>query len=71
VATIGPLERQMWHLLLRQPILLGDDTRLRVLLRGELSKEQLENLGQRSRFRQAAEAGKPPPGSAASYGASL
>ena len=67
VATIGPLDRQMWRLLLRQSILLGDDTRLRVLLRGALDKEQLENLGKRNRFRQAAEAGKPPPGSAASY----
>jgi transposase len=66
VATIGPLHWQMWHLLLRQPILLGDDTRLLVLLRGALSEEQLENLGKRSRFRQTAEAGKPPPGSAAS-----
>ena len=61
------LHRQMWRLLLRQPILLGDDTRLRVLLRGALDKEQLENLDKRSRFRQAAEAGKSPPGSAASY----
>ena len=67
VAAIGPLHQQMWRLLLRQPILLGDDTRIRVLLRGELSEEQLENLGKRSRFRQAAEAGKPPPGSASSY----
>jgi transposase len=67
VATIAPLHRQMWHLLLRQPILLGDDTRIRVLLRGELSEEQLENLGKRSRFRQTAEAAKPPPGSALSY----
>jgi transposase len=67
VATIGPLHWQMWHLLLRQPILLGDDTRLRVLLRGELSEEQLENLGKRSRFRQAVDGGKPPPGSATSY----
>jgi transposase len=67
VATIGPLHRQMWHLLLRQPILLGDDTRLRVLLRGALGEEQLENLGKRSRFRRAAEDSKLPPGSAASY----
>ena len=67
VATIGPLYRQMWHLLLRQPILLGDDTRLRVLLRGALDKEQLENLGKRSHFRQAAENSKSPPGSATSY----
>jgi len=67
VATIEPLHRQMWRLLLRQPILLGDDTRLRVLLRGTLDAEQLENIGKRIRFRQTAEAGKPPPGSAASY----
>ena len=67
VATLGSLYQQMWLRLLRQPILLGDDTRLRVLLRGVLDKEQLENLSKRSRFRQAAEAGKPPPGSAASY----
>jgi transposase len=67
VATIAPLDRQMWHLLLRQRILLGDDTRLLVLLRDALDKEQRENLGKRSRFRQTAEAGKPPPGSAASY----
>jgi transposase len=67
VATIGPLDRQMWHLLLQQSILLGDDTRLRVLLRDALDKEQLANLGKRSRFREAAEAGKSPPGSAASY----
>jgi transposase len=67
VATIGPLDRQMWHLLLQQSILLGDDTRLLVLLRGALDKEQLENLGKRSRFRQAAEGNKSPPGSAASY----
>ena len=57
VATIGPLYQQMWQLLLRQPILLGDDTRLRVLLRGALDKEQLASLGKRSRFRQAAEGG--------------
>jgi len=67
VAAIGPLHWQMWHLLLRQPILLGDDTRLLVLLRDALDKEQRENLGRRSRFRRTAEAGKPPPGSAASY----
>jgi transposase len=67
VAAIGPLHRQMWHLLLRQKILLGDDTRLTVLLRDAMDIGQLENLGKRSRFRQIAEAGKPPPGSALSY----
>ena len=67
VATIVPLRQQMWHLLLRQPILLGDDTHLRVLLRGALNKEQLANLGKRSRFRQAAGGEPTPTGSATSY----
>ena len=71
VETIGPLHQQMWLLLLQQPILLGDDTTLRVLLRGALSEEELANLGQRSRFRQATDSGRPPntgpPGSATSY----
>ena len=31
--TVGPLYQQMWQLLLAQPILLGDDTTLCVLLR--------------------------------------
>ena len=71
VATIGPLHWQMWRLLLRQPILLGDDTRLRVLLRGALGKEELAKLGKRSGFRRATADDKAtstgPPGSALSY----
>jgi transposase len=68
VATIGPLHRQMWHLLLQQPILLGDDTRLRVLLRGAIDKEELAKLAQRSGFRQATDDGEvASTGSAASY----
>ena len=71
VDTIGPLHNQMWLLLLEQPILLGDDTTLRVLLRGALSEEDLAKLGKRSRFRQALDSGQPPntgpPGSATSY----
>ncbi|MEI6664372.1 MAG: IS66 family transposase [Actinomycetes bacterium] len=71
VATIVPLYQQMWFLLLEQPILLGDDTTLRVLLRDALSKEDLAKLGKRSRFRQAMDAGQPPntrpPGSATSF----
>ena len=71
VETIVPLHRQMWHLLLAQPILLGDDTRVRVLLRGSLSEEELASLGQRNGFREALEGGEPlntgPPGSATSY----
>lgn len=71
VQTVHPLYRQMWLLLLSQPILLGDDTRLCVLLRKALSEKDLTTLGSRSRFRQASEGGLQPvaqvPGSAASY----
>jgi hypothetical protein len=71
VNTIGPLHNQTWLLLLEQPILLGDDTALRVPLRGALSEEDLAKLGKRSRFRQVPDAGQPPngepPGSATSY----
>ena len=71
VGTIGPLHDQMWLMLLEQPILLGDDTTLRVLLRGVLSEEDTAKLGKRSRFRQMSDACQPlntkPPGSATSY----
>jgi len=71
VNTIGPLYRQMWSLLLRQPILLGDDTWLTVLLRDALGEEELAKLSQRVRFRRALDAQSPAnataPGSATSY----
>ncbi len=71
VETIGPLYQQMWFLLLREPILLGDDTTVTVLLRNALGAEDLAMLGKRSRLRRALEAGPPPntdpPGSATSY----
>jgi transposase len=71
VDTIDPLYGQMWSLLLEQPILLGDDTTVRVLLRDSLSEEQVAQLAQRSQFREAWEPGQPPPtgppGSATSY----
>jgi transposase len=71
VDTIGPLFRQMWQLLLSQPILLGDDTTVCVLLRDGLGEEDLAKLSTRNRFRQALEGGLPagtgPPGSATSY----
>jgi transposase len=71
VDTIGPLYQQMWQLLLAQPILLGDDTTLRVLLRDGLDKEDLEKLSARNRFRRALEEGPAShngvPGSATSY----
>jgi len=68
VDTIGPLYNQMWSLLLAQPILLGDDTRLCVLVRGALDEEQLSRLGDRSRLRAGGPPdGTGPPGSATSY----
>jgi len=71
VGTVGPLHQQMWLLLLEQPILLGDDTTLRVLLRDGLSEEDLAALSKRSRFRRTTDKGLPPdtgpPGSATSY----
>jgi transposase len=68
VATIDPLYRQMWSLLLSQPILLGDDTRVRVLLRDAMNEEQSAKLEDRRRSRAArACGGTGPPGSATSY----
>jgi transposase len=71
VDTIGPLYQQMWQLLLAQPILLGDDTTLCVLLRDGLDEEDLAKLSTRNRFRQVLDKGLPPnsgfPGSATSY----
>jgi transposase len=71
VDTIDPLYGQMWSLLLEQPILLGDDTTVRVLLRDGLSEEDLAQLNQRCQFREAWDTGQPPPtgppGSATSY----
>jgi transposase len=71
VNAIDALYEQMWQLLLAQPILLGDDTTVRVLLRGALSEEELAQLNQRHKLRQALDVGQPlgtgPPGSATSY----
>ena len=71
VNTIGPLYGQMWRVLLRQPILLGDNTWLTVLLRNALGEEELAKLSQRVRFRRALDAESPAnaaaPGSATSY----
>ena len=68
VATVDPLCRQMWSLLLSQPILLGDDTHLRVLLRGGVDDEQSAKLENRRRSRAATACGATgPPGSATSY----
>ena len=71
VDVIGPLHEQMRLLLLGQPILLGDDTTLPLLLRDALGEEDLAKLGKRRRFRQALDAepspNTGPPGSATSY----
>ena len=71
VDTVAPLYGQMWQLLLTQPILLGDDTHLRVLVRNALSAEELAQLAQRSRPSPVLDTGPPtntgPPGSATSY----
>ena len=68
VATVDPLYRQMGSLLLSQSILLGDDTHLRVLLRGAVDDEQTAKLENRRRSRAATACGATgPPGSATSY----
>ena len=71
VATISPLYRQMWRQLLEQPILLGDDTTLTVLLRDGLDEEDLAKLSGRNRFRRAMDeslrSSENLPGSATSY----
>jgi transposase len=71
VDTIGPLYQQMWQLLLGQPILLGDDTTLCLLLRDGLDEEDLAKLSTRNHFRRALDEGMAsntgPPGSATSY----
>jgi transposase len=71
VATIGPLYQQMWRRLLEQPILLGDDTTLTVLLRDGLDEEDLAKLSGRDRFRRELDgslrSNDSLPGSATSY----
>ncbi len=68
VTTVDPLCRQMWSLLLSQSILLGDDTHLRVLLRGAVDDGQSAKLENRRRSRAASACGATgPPGSATSY----
>jgi len=52
--AVSPLFAQIWALLMRQPILLTDDTRLLVLTRNGLSEEEEETLRKRQ------ETGPPP-----------
>ncbi len=48
VDTVTPLFDQAWHLLMEQPILLTDDTRVLLLTRNALSREEQELLSRRS-----------------------
>jgi transposase len=70
VEVLTPLFDQMWHMLLQQPILLTDDTRVLLLTRGALSREQQESL--QGRRRSGTRQGDEPPelddrGSVTSY----
>ncbi len=48
VLVLDPLFTEIWRLLLQQPVLLGDDTRVRLLTRGALDDEQIEKVNRRS-----------------------
>ena len=68
VETISPLYDQMWSMLLGQPILLGDDTRVLVLLRDSLDPKEQAGVDNRRSFRATRASGNTgPPGSATSY----
>jgi transposase len=71
VATIVPLHEQMWQLLLAQSIVLGDDTRVLLLLRNAINEQDLGSLDQRNGFRRLPDHPSSPnsgrTGSAASY----
>lgn len=45
--VIEPLFAEAWRLLLQQDVLLGDDTRVRLLTRSALDDEELEKIGRR------------------------
>jgi len=70
VDVLTPLFDQMWSLLLQQRIVLTDDTRVLLLTRGALSREELESL--KGRRRSGTPPGDQPPalddrGSVTSY----
>lgn len=64
VLVIDPLFAEMWRLLLQQPVVLGDDTRVRLLTRGALDDEQTEKVNERSSVKSR---DGPAPGSVTSY----
>ncbi len=60
VDTVTPLFEQMWHVVLQQPIILSDDTRVLLLTRGSLSREEEETLRSRRRAGQPPDGDEPP-----------
>jgi transposase len=60
VDTLTPLFEQMWHIVLQQPIVLTDDTRVLLLTRGALSREEEETLRSRRRAGQPPDGDEPP-----------
>lgn len=62
--VIEPLYNEAWRLLLQQNVLLGDDTRVRLLTRGALEDDEVEKI--LGRVSAQSRAG-PPPGSVNSY----
>lgn len=64
LAVIEPLWAEMWRLLQQQPVVLGDDTRVRLLTRGALDDEQTEKVSQRLAVKSR---DGPTPGSVISY----
>jgi transposase len=62
--VVEPLFDEAWRLLLQQKVLLGDDTRVRLLTRGALEDDEIEKLNQRP---SAKSRDGPPPGSVTSY----
>jgi len=63
VIVIEPLFDEAWRLLLQQQVLLGDDTRVRLLTRGALEDEDLAKLQKRA----STKSREGPPGSVNSY----
>ena len=61
--VVEPLFEEAWRLLLQQNVLLGDDTRVRLLTRGALEEEEIEKINNRP----AAKSREGPPGSVNSY----
>ncbi|MGB4860590.1 MAG: IS66 family transposase [Dokdonella sp.] len=64
VIVIEPLFAEAWRLLLQQNVLLGDDTRVRLLTRGALEDEDVAKLQKRVGSKSSE---RPPPGSVNSF----